>query len=299
MRILVCGGTGFVGRHLCRHLAGLGHEVVVVSRAEGPAPAGAARRVSWDKLLEAVESAEAVVNLSGAGVADGRWSARRKVELKASRLTTTSRVVQAILAAKRKPEVLVNASAVGYYGDRGEEKLVESSVPGGGFLAELCMAWENEAERASEAGVRVVTARIGVVLGIDGGALPRMLPPFRLGLGGPLGSGRQYMSWIHIDDAVGLLWLAASRRELKGPLNVTAPAPATNREFSRALAASLHRPCLFVVPGFILRGALGEMAELLLGGQRVEPAAALGRGYTFRFPELGPALTDLTHPLPG
>lgn len=294
MRILVCGGAGFVGRHLCRRLWGLGHEVVVVSRTEGAPPPGAARRVSWESIQDAVENAEAVVNLSGAGVADGRWSARRKVELKASRLTTTSRVVQAILAAKRKPEVLVNASAVGYYGDRGDERLVESSTPGAGFLAELCLAWEHEADRATEAGVRVVAARIGVVLGLGGGALPRMLPPFKLGLGGPLGSGRQYMSWIHVEDAVNVLWLALSRRELRGPLNVTAPAPATNREFSRALAAALHRPCLFVVPGFLLRGALGEMAELLLGGQRVEPAAALGCGHEFRFPELGPALADLT-----
>ena len=295
MRILVAGGTGFIGRRLCRSLGESGHEIVVLSRKEGRAPEGAARVVAghadWS---DAVEGAGAIVNLTGAGVADRRWTERRRNEILDTRLQSTRRLVEAIRRAKRKPEVLVNASGVGYYGDRGAEMLNETSSPGGGFLARVCLAWEAEAAKAEEAGARAVFARIGVVLGAEGGALPRMLPPFRLGVGGPLGSGRQYMSWIHAADAAALLRFAVEKRELHGPMNVCAPSPATNREFSRALASALGRPCLFVVPGLVLRAALGEMSSLLLESQRAEPAAAKAAGFAFRFPELGAALKDLT-----
>lgn len=295
MKILVAGGTGFVGRHLCRALGEAGHEVVVVSRREGRPPAGASRVVAWQgDLAGAIEGAGAVVNLTGAGVADKRWTEKRKREILDSRVQSTRRLVESIRAAKSKPELLLNASGVGYYGDRGDERLTEASPPGGGFLAQVCLAWETEAAKAEEAGARAVWARFGVVLGADGGALSRMLPPFKLGLGGPLGSGRQYMSWIHVDDAVGLLRWALERRELRGAFNATSPAPATNREFSRALAVALGRPCLFVVPGFVLRAALGEVAEMLLGGQRAEPAVASKAGYRFLQPELGGALKSLT-----
>ncbi|MBI5201318.1 MAG: TIGR01777 family protein, partial [Elusimicrobia bacterium] len=229
MKILVAGGTGFIGRRLCRELGGLGHEVVVLSRKESPPPAGAARVLAWRGDWSAeVEGAGAIVNLSGAGVADRRWSKARKQEILDSRLQSTRRLVESVRKASKKPEVLVNASGVGWYGDRGAEILTEASTPGGGFLAQVCLAWEAEAAKAE---IRSVFARIGVVLGREGGALPKMLPPFKFGVGGPLGSGRQYMSWIHADDAVGLLRWAIERRELRGPMNDCAPQAATTRDF--------------------------------------------------------------------
>ncbi|MBI4425428.1 MAG: TIGR01777 family protein [Elusimicrobia bacterium] len=294
MKILIAGGTGFVGRELCRALGAAGHELVVVSRREGRPPEGAARRLAWGGAWpRELEGAGAVVNLAGAGVADRRWSAARKAAIRESRLQATRRLVEALARARAKPEVLVNASAVGCYGDRGEELLTEASAPGEGFLARVCLDWEAEAARAREAGVRVVLARLGVVLGPGGGALARMLLPFKLGLGGPLGSGRQFMSWIHIADAAGLLAFAARRRTLEGPLNAVAPGAVRNAEFVRELAAALHRPCLLPAPAFALRLALGELAGMLLGGQRVEPAKAAAHGYVFRFPALMEALADV------
>lgn len=294
MRIIVAGGSGFIGSALCRALGEAGHDVVLVSRTQRRPPEGVARVAAWGgDWARELEGAGAVVNLAGAGVADGRWSERRKEELRESRLRTTRALVDGLLAAKRKPEVLVSASAVGFYGDRGSERLSEASGPGSGFLAQLCVDWEAEASRAREAGVRTVFSRFAVVLGRDGGALRRMLLPFKLGLGGRLGSGRQYLSWVHLEDAVGLLRLAIEKRELEGPVNVAAPNPVTNAEFSKTLAKVLRRPCLFPVPGFMLRAALGELAEMLLGGQRVEPAAATSKGYAFRYPLLEPALSQL------
>lgn len=296
MRIVVAGGSGFIGSALCRALGAAGHDVVVVSRSERKPPEGAARVAAWDGAwARELEGAGAVVNLAGAGVADARWSPGRKEELRESRLRATRAVVEALAAARRRPEVLVNASAVGFYGDRGEASLTEGSGPGEGFLSQLCVDWEAEASRAREAGVRTVFTRFGVVLGREGGALRRMLLPFKLGLGGRLGSGRQYMSWVHLEDAVGLLRFAVERHELEGPLNVAAPGAVTNAEFSRTLAKVLRRPCLFPVPGFVLRAGLGELAGMLLGGQRVEPAAALAKGYVFRYPQLEPALSQLLH----
>lgn len=294
MKIIVAGGTGFIGSALCRSLGEAGHEVVALSRTERRPPVGVARVVVWSgPWKQELEGAGAVVNLAGAGVADARWSEARKKTLVASRLETTRRIVGALSQARRKPEVLVNGSAIGYYGNRGVETLTEGVAPGSDFLARLCVDWEQEARRAKEAGVRVVLARTGLVLGTSGGALPRMLLPFKLGLGGRLGTGGQVMSWIHLEDEIGLLRLALEKRELEGPLNLAAPGCRSNEAFSRTLARVLRRPCLFPVPQFLLRTALGEMADMLLASQRVQPAVALAAGYRFRFPELEPALEDL------
>ena len=294
MKVIIAGGTGFVGRRLTRALGKAGHEVVVLSRSASLPPEGAARVVAWSgPWRDELEDAGAVVNLAGAGIADRRWTAERKEEIRESRVAATRRLVEAMARSRRRPDVLVNASAVGYYGDRGDERLAERAAAGAGFLTDVCSAWESEAARAEAAKVRVVLLRFGVVLGSEGGALPRMLVPFRLGLGGRLGSGRQYMSWIHVEDAVGLARMALERRETRGPLNVVAPGPQTNAAFSRALASVLGRPCFLTAPAFALRLVLGEMSEMLLASQRVEPAAALAAGYDFRFPDLAPALRDL------
>jgi uncharacterized protein (TIGR01777 family) len=289
MRVLVTGGTGLVGTPLRRALASAGHEVTVVTRR----PAShAARAVSWDALPDAIAGTDAVVHLAGAPVAAGRWTPARKAEIRDSRVETTRAVVRAIAATRSRPSVLVSASAIGFYGDRGDEPLDEDAPPGSGFLADVCRAWEDAAREAERLDVRVVRVRIGVVLARDGGALAAMLPPFRLGLGGPLGGGRQWMSWIHRDDVVALLMAALSGVTWHGAVNATAPHPVTNADFARALGRAVHRPAVLPVPAFALRLALGEMATVLLDGQRVVPAAARAHGFTFRFPYLDGALVD-------
>ena len=294
MKVVIAGGTGFVGRRLVRLLGSAGHEVVVVSRRAEPPPDGASRVVAWKgPWREELETAGAVVNLAGAPVAGGRWTERRKGGIKESRVRSTRALVEAMLRSRTKPAVLVNASAVGYYGDRADERLTEHSSAGTDFLAEVCSAWESEAARAEAAGVRVALLRFGVVLGPEGGALARMLLPFKLGLGGRLGSGRQYMSWIHADDAAGLARFAIEHDKARGPLNAVAPGSVTNADFSRALAAVLGRPCFLSAPAALLRLVFGEMSGVLLASQRVEPAGALALGYEFRFSELVPALRDL------
>lgn len=294
MKIVIAGGTGLIGRHLRAACAAAGHESILLSRRERDARSQPPTTALWDGTSPgpwqgALEGADAVVNLCGESVAQGRWTASRKKALVDSRIGPTRALVSAVSAAKRRPRVFVSASAVGYYGDRGDEPLDEGAKPGSDFLAGLCEAWEREARLIEPLGVRVVCLRIGVVLAPDGGALAKMLPIFRLGLGGRLGGGRQWMSWIAISDLTDLMLFALSH-EITGPLNATAPNPVANRDFTAALGRSLGRPALLPAPGLALRLALGEMAQLLLGGQKVLPRKALESGFAFKHPQVDAAL---------
>jgi hypothetical protein len=299
MKILVTGGTGFIGRRLCAALGAAGHDLRVPTRdprrasdglprgtevLETPAPDDGKR---WS---EAVAGCDAIVNLAGESIAAGRWTEARKRAIAESRVATTRALVDACRVVAGGPDVLVSGSAVGYYGPHGDEELTEQSPPGDDFLARVCIDWEAEAVKAEAIGIRVVRLRLGVVLGHGGGALERMAAPFRFWAGGPVGSGRQWLSWIHLDDAVGLARFALERRDLQGAMNATAPDPRTMRDFSRALGEALGRPSWLPVPAFALRLGLGEMADMLLLGQRVVPAVARGAGFAFRYPDLGSAL---------
>jgi uncharacterized protein (TIGR01777 family) len=232
-----------------------------------------------------------VIHLSGAGIADARWTEERKQLLRSSRIDTTRVLVDSLLRLKQKPRLLIVASAIGYYGNRGDEILTESSTTGTDFLALVCRDWEAEAGRAAARGIRTVMLRTGVVLSGKGGALPKMLTPFKLGVGGRLGSGQQWMSWIAIEDVVGIIRNAIANEQVSGPVNVVAPNPVRNAEFTRLLAAMLHRPAIFPAPAFVLRLAMGEMADaVLLSSDRVKPERMLAAGYKFRFEILEPAL---------
>lgn len=294
MKALVTGGTGFIGRALCSALG----EAVVLARDPERARRlpGVASAHAWEVGREippaAMNDVEAVFHLAGEAIAEGRLGAAHRRRILESRVRGTRRVVEAIAAARPRPPVLVAASAVGFYGSRGDEVLTESSPVGEGFLAEVCQAWEEEARAAEQLGVRVVSLRTGVVLGPGGGALARMVPPFRLGLGGRIGSGRQWVPWIHRADVVGLALKAAEDRSLSGPVNTTAPTPVTNRELTRALGEVLRRPTFFMVPVAALRIAFGDLADLLVASQRAVPEAALRSGYRFRFDDLTAALRD-------
>ncbi len=294
--VVVAGGTGFLGRALVAALRAKGREAVVVTRAPSRAalPAGA-RAVSWNDLPAAVDGADAVVNLAGETIAQ-RWTDSAKARIVASRAEAAEKVGAALRAAKAKPAVLVNASAVGFYGNRGDEELDEASPAGAGFLAETCLAWEEAARRAAPEEVRLVLPRIGLVLGEEGGALSKMLLPFRLGLGGPLGSGRQWMPWIHRADLVSLLLAALDDPRYEGPVVAAAPNPVTMKEFAATLGKVLRRPAFAPAPAFAIRAAMGEMAALVLEGQRALPAKALALGFRFRFERLEPALADLLAP---
>ena len=287
MRVLVTGGTGFVGAALCHALRGAGHEVIVVTRAPGHVDGVA---IGWDGVSGAVRASDALVNLAGEPLASGRWNRQRKQLIRDSRVLATRTLVDALAAGEPRPAVLVNASAVGYYGPRGDEPLDESAGPGTGFLADVCRAWEEETLAAERLGVRVVRLRLGVVLAAGGGALARMLPPFRAFVGGPLGSGRQWMSWIHRDDVTGLIVDALGNAGYRGAVNASAPQPVTNRDFAAFLGRTLARPASLPTPAFALRLALGEMSEMLLTGQRVLPGVATRLAYHWRYPELGAAL---------
>jgi len=293
MRVLVTGGTGFVGKPACDALRAAGHTVTVVSRDPGRVPA---RAVGWDALGSVMSETDVIVNLAGEPIAGGRWTAARKAAIRSSRIEATRALVDAAAAATPRPKVLVNASAIGYYGERGDEPLDETAAPGAGFLARVCIDWEAEARRAQALDLRVVLMRIGIVLAPDGGAVSAMLLPFRAGLGGPVGGGRQWMSWVHRDDVVGLLREAVANEEYAGPVNATAPNPVTNRDFTRALGRALHRPAVLPVPGIGLRLLMGEMATMLLSGQRVLPHVAERLGYAWRQPELPAALDGCVGP---
>jgi uncharacterized protein (TIGR01777 family) len=287
MRIVVTGGTGFIGRALCRALRGAGHAVTNVGRRAAYVPVPT---VTWDQVGEAVRDADGIVNLAGESVAAGRWTPARRRTILDSRVVATRALATACAGIEKRPRVLVSASAVGYYGAHGDEPLDESAGPGTDFLADVCRAWEAEALRAEPLGLRVVRLRIGVVLAPDGGALGRMLLPFRAGLGGPLGSGRQVMSWIHRDDLVAMIVAALGAESWQGAVNATAPNPVTNREFAQTLGRVLSRPAVLPTPGFVLRLALGEMADMLLSGQRALPRAAQAQGFSWQHPALSGAL---------
>jgi uncharacterized protein len=295
MNITISGASGLVGRHLLRVLGSDGHKLHVLSRHAGTNLPNGVKLTVWDPkdLLPAasLEDADAVIHLSGEPVAQ-RWTAEAKRRIRDSRVGSTERLVEAISKLARRPACLVCASAVGYYGARADEILEESSPPGSGFLPEVCVAWEKAAQKAADLGVRVALIRIGVVLDKRGGALGRMLAPFRAGVGGRLGSGRQWMSWIHAGDLAELFRFAIDR-PLKGAVNGVAPFPVSNAEFTQELARVLKRPALLPVPEFALKMLLGDMAEILLASQRVVPRIAEGAGFRFRFPQLGPALGDL------
>jgi uncharacterized protein len=296
VRITISGASGFVGRRLLKTLAEGGHALHVLSRHAGTnLPNNVALSV-WDPMKAApprdsLADADVVIHLAGEPVAQ-RWNPEVKQRIRESRVGGTRRLIEALAALPHRPKVLVCASATGYYGSRGDETLEESSAPGAGFLAEVCAAWEKEARTAADLGLRVVCVRTGIALDPRGGALARMLTPFRMGVGGRLGSGRQWMSWIHLADLVELFRLAVEK-PIEGPLNGVAPFPVSNAEFTRELTSALHRPALFPVPPIALRLLFGEMAGVLLDSQRVIPRAAEAAGFRFRFPQLGPALADL------
>ena len=296
MRVAVSGSTGLVGSEVVASLSAAGHEVVRLVRR---APAPGEKAVRWDPEKGEIDAAgleglDAVVHLAGENIASGRWNAARKAAIRDSRVNGTRLLCDALAGLARPPKTLVCASAIGYYGDRGEELLTEESPPGTGFLAEVCREWEAASEPAARKGIRVVALRIGVVLSPKGGALSRMLPPFRAGLGGVIGSGRQYVSWVALDDLVGIVLHALQSGELRGPVNAVAPLPVTNRELTEALGKVLSRPTLLPVPAFALRLAVGEMADaLLLASARVVPRRLEETGYRFRFPELPAALRHL------
>ncbi len=294
MRVGITGATGFLGRRLVRALHARGDAVVAFtrdpSRVRGTFPAGVELAALAEMSPMVLSRLDAAVNLAGEPVSSGRWTDARKAEILRSRVETTRALVDAMRAASPRPAALVSASAVGYYGPRGDEEVDEETPPGDDFLASVCRAWEAEAERASELGVRVVRARIGVVLGEDGGALARMLPAFKLFVGGPVGDGRQYLPWVHLDDVAGMVLFALDHDGVRGAMNVTAPAPARFAAFARALGHALHRPSWLPVPGLALRAAMGEMAGVLLTGQRALPRVALAAGYRFAHPDLEEAL---------
>jgi uncharacterized protein (TIGR01777 family) len=295
MRVIVTGGTGFIGRALVAALAARADEPVVVSRAPGGDPRRDARSVGWDALDREVDGADAVVNLAGEPVADARWTKARLERLRSSRLDATSRAVAAIARATRKPRVLVSASAIGYYGMRKDDAvMVEASPAGDDVLAKLTVDWEAASRPAASSATRVANPRIGVVLGRGGGALAKMLPAFRLFVGGPVGEGTQWVSWVHLRDVVRALLFAVDTDALTGPFNVVAPNPVTMNDLARALGASLGRPTAFRVPGFALRLALGDgLASVLLTGQRATPKALLAAGFTFELPAIEQALAAL------
>ncbi|MBI2071066.1 MAG: TIGR01777 family protein [Elusimicrobia bacterium] len=297
MKIVVAGGGGFIGKRLCGALSGEGYDIVILSRSRQGAFDGA-RYLRWDpsegaRWADAVGAADAVINLAGESIADGRWSEPRKRVLVESRIASTRAIVAGLNRLTPKPKIFVNASAVGYYGPRGDETIDEDSRPGSDFLAELCRQWENECLDAERQGVRTVKIRIGIVLGHGGGAIAKMLLPFKLGLGGPLGSGDQWMSWVHIDDLAGLVLFLIDHPTASGPINATAPNPVTNREFAKTLGAVLRRPAFLPAPAFALRLALGEMADMLLTGQKVLPKKAQALSYSFRHSQLKEALQSL------
>lgn len=301
MHIVVAGATGFIGRPLVRSLIGSGHRVTVLTRrapddarSSLPREAAVVRWAPDHGDVPLPSDTDAVINLAGATIAR-RWSTNAKELIVNSRLSATGAVVRALgelMNVDSRPRVLINASAVGYYGPRGDEQVTESDGPGNDFLAEVCRRWEATAAVARSFGVRVILLRTGLVLG-HGGALKQMMLPFHLFAGGPLGSGRQWMPWIHMDDCIALIRFALQTDGFHGPMNVSAPTPVQNREFAGVLGRVMRRPSFVPAPAFAMRALLGEMATMVLTGQRAVPKAALHAGYTFKFADLETALRDL------
>lgn len=295
MKLLVTGGTGFVGRHLVREAKRRGHSVLASSRNASTAREALpdTEILAWDpnrEPLPAPAGLDAVIHLPGESIAEGRWTKAKMMRIVDSRVNGTRNLVTGL--KKNPPKTLVSASAIGWYGPHGDEELDEHSPHGADFLSSVGVEWEREARHAVDLGIQVCVVRIGIVLGRDGGALPRMLTPFKLFVGGPIGGGAQWMSWIHIDDLVGIL-LHAAEKGVHGTLNATAPEPATNREFSRTLGRVIGRPSFLPTPGFMLRIVLGKVTQILTTGQRVLPRQTLASGYAFKFPALEPALRNL------
>jgi uncharacterized protein (TIGR01777 family) len=303
MRILISGSTGLVGTALVEKLSREGHTVArLVRRGTSVAESAAGahtQRVAWDPVAgefdaAGAEGADALVHLAGASIAGGRWNAARKQLLRTSRIDATRHLVGALAKLQRPPRSILSASAIGFYGNRGDETLSEASAPGNDFLAAACREWEAEAARAVEFGARVVNLRFGIILARRGGALPQMVMPIKLGVGGRLGNGRQWMSWVTLAETVRIVEFALANAGLAGPVNVAAPNPARNSEFTKVLAKTLHRPALFPAPAFALRLALGEMADaLLLSSQKVVPSRLVDSGYSFAQPNLAEALADV------
>jgi uncharacterized protein (TIGR01777 family) len=293
MKVLVTGAGGLIGSALVPLLTTGGHRVTRLVRSQ---PRPGAAEIHWDPAagvvdVASLEGVEAVVHLAGENIASGRWTTARKARIRESRVRGTRTLCRALAHLSHPPKVLVSASAIGYYGDRGSDPLWENSAPGVGFLADVCRAWEEATQPAVEKGIRVVLLRIGIVLSPAGGALAKMLLPFRLGVGGVIGSGQQYMSWVALDDVVGAAHHALVTDTLQGPVNAVAPYPVTNREFTKTLGRVLRRPTFLPMPAFAARLALGEMADaLLLASTRVEPKRLLATGYSFRYSELEDAL---------
>ncbi|HEV3136677.1 MAG TPA: TIGR01777 family oxidoreductase [Pirellulales bacterium] len=300
MKILISGASGLIGSSLAFALDAAGHSLNRLVRDESR---GAAGDVVWNPATGAIAASalapfDAIVHLAGESIAAGRWTAEKKERIRASRVHGTRVLAEALAKLPPRPRTLMSASAIGFYGNRDDELLDESSSPGNDFLAEVCQSWEAAAEPAAKAGVRVVHPRFGVVLSGQGGALKKMLLPFRLGLGGRIGSGRQYMSWVALDDVVGAIIHALDAAALRGAVNVVAPNPVTNLEFTKTLGRVLSRPTIFPMPAVVARAAFGEMADaLLLSSQRVRPAKLQAAGYAFKFPTLAGALRHVLLPL--
>ncbi len=298
MKILITGSSGLVGTALVESLHRDGHTVGRLLRPQSGSDAhqgGRGVAMRWNpetgELDGSAAGADAVINLSGLSIASGRWSDERKRLLRSSRVEATRQLIEALRKLKPMPRILLSASAVGYYGDRGEEELTESSAPGHGFLPDLCRDWEESASRAESLGMRAVYLRFGTILASDGGALQKMLLPFKLGAGGRLGSGKQWMSWISLADALGIIRYALESEQARGAVSTVAPGPVRNREFTAELARALHRPAILPAPEFALRLAFGEMADaLLLASQRVLPQKLQTLGYHFLHPDLPTAL---------
>lgn len=301
MRIIVTGGTGFIGRALVNELLENGHSVTVLSRNAGGARAllpSPVTCINWNPRAAGTwsavfEAADAVINLAGAPIAEGRWTESRKRLIWDSRVSSTKAVVEALRSHATKRCVLVNASGIGYYGASDDRLVDEGAARGTGFLADLCLAWESEAMSAAEFGTRVVIVRTGMVLESDGGALAKMLLPFRLFAGGPIMPGTQWVSWIHRRDPIGIIQWALVNDGVSGPLNSVAPEPVTMKKFCEVLGGVLHRPSWVPVPGIALNILLGELGTLMTTGQRVIPAKAMAEGYAFQYPKLGPALQTI------
>jgi uncharacterized protein (TIGR01777 family) len=298
MNVLVTGGTGFIGKALVERLGKENHHVFLLSRRAQALRTAYVQAVLWDgrtigPWVRWLEGVDAVVNLAGESIGAKRWTRRRKALLVDSRIEPTRAIVAAIGSAEKKPAVLVNASAVGYYGDVDSGEVTEMRPPGTDFLARLCERWEKEALKAEEYGVRVVRLRFGIVLETGGGALKKMMVPFRFFVGGPLGSGRQWLPWIHRDDVLGAILFCLANPDISGPVNVTSPDVVTMSEYTKALGKAMHRPAWARVPAFVLKVLLGEMAMTVVSGQRVVSRKLQDAGYTFRYPRLDEALTAI------
>ncbi|ADE10427.1 TIGR01777 family oxidoreductase [Sideroxydans lithotrophicus] len=296
MRILITGGTGLIGRHLCKALQAEGHLLTVLSRRPATVAVKCCASAQAMATLEEWRpdrTFDAVINLAGQPIVDEAWTEKRKQALRDSRIALTEELVRCIAAARQKPAVLLSGSAVGYYGNRGDTELDENAGAGDDFAAGLCRDWETAALAAEASGVRVCLLRTGLVLSERGGLLGRMLLPFRLGLGARLGSGTQWMSWVHVDDYVAMVLRLLRDEQMCGPFNMTAPQPVTNTEFTLTLASMLRRPAFFIAPALMLRLAMGERAALLLEGQRVLPTRLMKAGCQFKFPDLASALNSV------